>query len=178
MSKKWVLIRVLTFLILLNLGALVSCDNSTPTNVDIVTHIAVLDDQGRNLLDPLTPGFFKKEDIRIYYLRNGVREEVFHENYTWPRNFDVIQNDLVQYAMVLVPDEGSSDKEITTTLIKWNDLDEDTLKTEMIRFETTVNVTSISKIWFNDELLYDDKINGKSQWGTSGFVERLITITK
>jgi hypothetical protein len=79
--------------------------------------------------------------------------------------------------MVLVPAEGKNNGEITTTIIKWNDQDEDTVKIEMIRFETNVNVTSISKIWFNDKLLYDDQVNGKSQLG-NGYVERLITIRK
>lgn len=177
MKSQKISTHLAALLTILGLTTNSSCEKSIPTNVDIVTHLVVLDDQSRNLLSPDTPGFLKKEDIRIFYLKNGALEEVYHPNYTWPRNFDIIKNDLGEYAMILVPDEGTSNGEITSTIIKWNDSNQDTLKAQMIRFESNVSVTSISKIWFNDVLLYDGDVDGKSQWGT-GFVDRLITVTK
>jgi hypothetical protein len=154
-----------------------SCED-IPTNIDIVTHLLVYNDQNENLLDPTTIGCYKEEEIKLYYLKNGVKEEVYNVSYNWPRNFDIFKVESTDdYAMVLVPLEGKINGEITTTIIKWSDQDEDTVKTEMIRFETNVNVTSISKIWFNDKLLYDDQVNGKSPLG-NGYVERLITIRK
>lgn len=169
--------RYITIFFFWSFFALAACDTTIPTNIDIVTHVILLDGQGRNLLSPQTPGFFSKEDIRIFYLRNGIREEVLHPNYTWPRNFDIIQNNQDDFAMVIVPDEKGENGDITSTIIQWNDQDEDTLNVEIIRFRKTTDVTSISKIWFNDILAYDDRVNGKSQWG-SGVVDRLITVTK
>jgi hypothetical protein len=168
-------IKYLSFAIMVL--SIFSCED-IPTNIDIVTHLLVYNDQNENLLDPTTIGCYKEEEIKLYYLKNGVKEEVYNVSYNWPRNFDIFKVESTDdYAMVLVPLEGKNNGEITTTVIKWSDQDEDTVKTEMIRFETNVNVTSISKIWFNDKLLYDDQVNGKSPLG-NGYVERLITIRK
>lgn len=152
----------------------------TPVYIDTVTHLLVYNGQSENLLDPTTIEYYKEEDIRIYYLKNGVKEEVYNISYNWPRNFDIFKIEGTdEYAMVLVPDDvGKENREITTTIIKWSDQDEDTVKTEMLRIENRESsVTSISKIWFNDKLLYDDQVNGKSPLG-NGYVERLITIRK
>lgn len=144
------------------------------TVMELSTFVIVSDSEGRNLLNPETPGYFKEEDIRIYFVRNGVREEVYRANLDTPRNFSIDEyNSDHEYAMKLFPYEGNSDKEVTTTIIRWNKVDEDTVACEVRREDS---YTGISKVWYNGELVCDDN-DGPQVWGETQ-VPRLIRVIK
>ena len=142
--------------------------------MDLSTIILVTDDQNQNLLDPSTPGYFKPEDIRIYYVKDGQRKDVYQANLDTPRNFRIEQfTSAKEFAMVLYPDEGTRDGEITTTIIQWNDVAADTLECEVHHWDSSVAIT---RIWNKDELVYD-KDNGLTQWDDTQ-VSRLVRLTK
>ena len=124
------------------------------TIVDLSTHIMVTDGLNQNLLDPETPGYLKEEDIRIYYLNDGKREEVYRPSMDAPRNFRITKdNPRGEYEMILYPDEGRHDGEVTTTIIHWNDdVEEDILECEVHRWSSSVSIT---KIWTGGTLVYD-----------------------
>lgn len=144
------------------------------TVMDLSTFIVVQDNENRNLLNPETPGYFREEDIRIFFVKNGVREEAYSANLDSPRNFTIDEyNADHEYAMNLFPYEGRSDNEITTTIIRWNNADEDTVACEVRHSDGS---TWINKVWYNGELACDPS-NGATAWGETQ-VSRLIRVTK
>jgi hypothetical protein len=117
------------------------------SNVDIGLEISVVDKSGNDLLDPANPNSFKEKDIRIYYLINGVKEEVFFPNYDHPRNFYIDKRDKV-YNMILFLNDP-------ITYIQWNNLDTDTIQC-VINKEGGGELTICRKVWFNGELRWDN----------------------
>ncbi|MGC3943306.1 MAG: hypothetical protein QM762_02015 [Chryseolinea sp.] len=142
------------------------------TIVDAVVNIMVTDSENRNLFDPSTPGYFKEEDIRIYFLRDGKREEAYAANLDNPRYFSIDQSGTNnEYVMRLFPDLETHGSDVTSTIIKWNDTDEDTVDCEI---RSTDNSTIITKVWYNDVLEYD-QVNGTT---SAAHESRLINVHK
>jgi len=123
------------------------------TVIDADVNIVITDSDNRNLLDPSTPGHFNKEDIRIYFVRNGQRQEAYAPNLDAARYFSINQTtDDNGFVMKLLPDLETRDSDITTTIIKWNETEEDVVTCEVRHSD---NTTIITKVWYNDELGYD-----------------------
>ena len=169
--------KIAPFLFTCLMAILSSCNDEQLcgcTNIDLTTYLVVTDDQNNNLLDPSTPGHFEKNKIRIFYVKDGERKEVYDANLDLPRNFDISKDNAAQeYAMKLFPDEGKSDNEITTTLIQWNENEVDTVTCEVRREASSVWV---SKVWYDGTLAYD-QISGATASGDTQ-VGRWIRVTK
>jgi hypothetical protein len=75
--------------------------------------------------------------------------------------------------MKLFPDEGKSDNEITSTIIQWNENDEDTVTCEVRREASSV---WIAKVWYDGTLAYD-QISGAAASGDTQ-VGRWIRVSK
>lgn len=161
--------RVITFCLTFFVTMMSSCEEKLCgcTVMDIGTVIIVSDQKGQNLLDPDTPGHFVEQDIRIYFLRDGKREEVFHSNLDAPRSFSIetygSDNEL---AMKLVPDIETKGTGVTTTIIQWNDSEEDTVACEVRNNDNGVFVT---RVWYNNDLAYDPDsgVTGCYPWRTT-----------
>ena len=154
---------------------LLSCHNDPgPTNIDINIDLKVLDKNGHNLLDSTISGYYKSKEIRIFFLENGVKTEVYNPRLDAPRNFFVSSVGNGQYFMRLFPNEGTFDQETTTTFLQWRQGDEDTLKTTMTRISRSVYC---SKVFYNRELKYDVNTSQPVSWG-NGIFKRLILVQK
>jgi hypothetical protein len=172
-------IRTLSLLLMHGLIVLQSaCHNEEPgpcgcTNIDVATRIVITDENNRNLLDASTPGHFNADDIRIYYVRKGERKEVFQANLDNPRFFAIEQyGPDNEYTMKLFPDMDARNEEVTTTIVKWNTFTEDIVECEIFK---NGNTTSITKVWYNGELAYDQQ---KIAQDATEYQERLIRIKK
>jgi hypothetical protein len=173
--------RIKTLSLFLMSGLIVlqsACHNEEPgpcgcTNIDVVTRIVITDDENRNLLDPATPGHFNADDIRIYYVREGERKEAFQANLDNPRFFAIEQyGSDNEYTMKLFPDMEVRNTEVTTTIVKWNSAIEDTVECEIFKNDNTISIT---KVWYNGELAYDQQ---KTVQGVTVYQERLIRTKK
>ncbi|MEJ1236688.1 hypothetical protein WBG78_01085 [Chryseolinea sp. T2] len=143
------------------------------TVVDADVNLIVTDSENRNLLDPSTPEHFKEDDIRIYFLRNGQREEAYAANLDAPRYFRIDQSGPNgEYMMRLFPDLETHNSDITTTIIRWNGSDEDTVACEI---RNTDNSTIITRVWYNDDLGYDQNDQRLSRYKRG---PRLINVRK
>ncbi len=117
------------------------------TEVSIGVDISVKDSAGNDLLDPSFPGSFKEDSIRLYYLENGKRVEVYYSNMTDPRNFFIFYENSEYLIRIFPNDDKSSDYPVT--YIDWDKSDEDTIKCVITRTRNTTNVT---KVWFDGQL--------------------------
>ncbi|MEP0368693.1 MAG: hypothetical protein ABJN36_12100 [Cyclobacteriaceae bacterium] len=125
--------------------ALTGCSEDCCGDVFVTVGISVINEDSVDLLDPSEPSAYIEEDIKIFYLINGMVEEVYFSNLDSPKNF-IIGKGSPFYTMDLVPNRDGS-----TTYIQWSDSDTDTLVCE---FDTGTNRARLTSARFNGELKY------------------------
>lgn len=138
------ILRIILILFIFN-----SCKKEEPLAfyIDCGVEITVKNKDGKDLLNPLTPGALLSQNIKIYYLINGVKKEVNYGNYVNPQNFNILELDGI-YRMRLILNQADP---ISTTYIQWNASDTDTLKSQIYRPEGLITCKGI---WFNDSLVW------------------------
>jgi len=125
-------------------------DRYGPDFIDIQIEIKLLDQSGKNLLNPSNPNAYDAKDIKLYYLEGGNLKEVNYANYDYPRNFMILNEP--DYRIRLFPNT-SKNEEFPLTFIKWNESDIDTIKCEF----SAVNSSVICrKVWYNEKLMWDN----------------------
>lgn len=60
------------------------CGTDCCTVISLDVTLLVRNQSGQNLLDASNPGHYVEEDIRIYYMKHGQKEEVYDENMDVP----------------------------------------------------------------------------------------------
>lgn len=136
------------YILLLFAFLFLSCTKETDccVNYDANITFSVKDLNSVDLLNPENQIAFKEELIKIYYVIDNVP---VYQN-SGEKKFSIIKrDDLDKYVLYLGVDIK---KNLTTTLIKWNDSDTDTINCEISR---TSNSAIVSKVWYNNELKYD-----------------------
>ena len=106
---------------------------------------------GEDLLNPEIQGTYNTNNIKLYYLINGEKEEVFSSNNKYPRNYKIDPYD-GRYYITIFPNSTESE-EYPITYVEWSDQDTDTIECAFDRGED--KVTIIRKIWFNDKLVWN-----------------------
>lgn len=131
-----------------------SCKKEEPAKSvsDGSVYLTVTDKGGMDLLNPSNPGAYLEQNIKIFYLSNGVKEEVYYANYDVPRNFFISKevNSNGKFWMTLFLN-ASSAEEYPITYIQWSENETDTLKCDVRRAEGLV---SVKNIWLNDSLAW------------------------
>jgi hypothetical protein len=104
--------------------------NIEPTVVDLEIHFLLKDKNGNNLYDSATANHYHFGDIRVYYMDGDRKVEVYNPNLDYPRNVFSIQEGSIPAIIRFFPYEGSSSEtEVTTNLIQWEQGDVDTVLT-------------------------------------------------
>ena len=156
-------------LLLLLLFAATSCDDddnlTTGAYISNEINIIIENSQGQNLLDTSVVDYFDFSSIKLYYLTDGVKEEVYDANMSLPRNLDL--GDLDGEALLRIfTDTNISDFETEEDGVKYGEsiayleLSEtvvDTIKTE---WKFTGSLFTNTKIWYNGELKWEPGSDG------------------
>lgn len=168
--------RALILLLLMLPLLISSCGRDYPTIVDLYIDFWLRDSNLKNLLNTETPSFYKKEDIRVFYIEDGIKKEFYNPSLDAPRHFLIDKNEgNGEFAFRLFVYEGKSkETEITTTLVEWRTGLVDTVKSEITRFN---NSTIATKIWYNSVLKYDNDTAQSFAWGNA-IVRKFIEIKK
>jgi hypothetical protein len=123
---------------------MISCKKEKVSlNLDGGIEISVMDNSGNDLLNPATPNAFVDSEIKIYYLIDGIKKEIYNANYDHPRNFILFEKD-GEYRMGLSPNADEKE-ELPITYIQWKEIDTD-----------TSNSVVCDKIWRNGTLVWDN----------------------
>jgi len=141
-------------LIILALTTLISCSKSNEMdsqyyNLDASLEFSVLNLQNEDLLNPENPNHLITENIKLFYVINGKKEEVYDPNLDNPRNFKIYKNGNGYRIRIFLNHSDTSDKPIT--YIQWSDSDTDTIKVSYLR---TQNAILQNNIW----------LDGKQVW--------------
>ncbi|MBB6680266.1 hypothetical protein H4O20_02300 [Aequorivita sp. 609] len=156
--KAIVTLIVLTFL------TACSKDNETEKVAvffDTAVEISLKDHSGIDMLNPNNQNAYRADEIKIYYLVNGEKQEIFDPNMDYPRNFLIYQNEN-EYRIRIFQNSVETE-ELPITYVEWNENETDTLQAEYDR--TYNNQPRVQKVWFNGELKWDGQ-NGEKGFFT------------
>lgn len=114
---------------------------------------------GADLLDSSTPGYFKETDLRLYYVRDGIVDEVYDSNMDMKRNMR-LESTEQGVALLVFTDEPPQAKPVAgkvvtgeaIALLKLNNTITDTITTAWERRPGSFKVV---KMWYNGELKWD-----------------------
>ncbi|SRX55997.1 hypothetical protein [Aequorivita sp. CIP111184] len=118
--------------------------------IDVNVELSLKSTNGEDLLDPNNPNGYKAEDIKLYYLINGEKQEVFDANMDYPRNFFIFKHES-EYRIRIFQNLAETEA-LPITYVEWNNQDTDTLQAEYHRADRLIQVI---KTWFNGELKWD-----------------------
>jgi hypothetical protein len=141
------------FISLLFLFLFTNCsEDDCCTVIDLQAGIEYHNLDGDDLLNPNTTNHFSQNEIKVYYLVDGEKKEIFRGNLDNPRMFDISSstdaNSVIRYGMALSLNDLSSE-EIKTTYLELNENDIDTI-THTLR--NNGNNKVIDKVWYNGKL--------------------------
>jgi hypothetical protein len=123
---------------------------------DVGFELSVKDMDGNDLLNPENANSFKASEIKIFYLINGVMEEVYKADKDYPRNFFIYKHENEHRIRVFL--NHSETEETPETYIKWNETDTDVLGAKVN--QTPFNV-KIDNIWLNGNLIWSASENAE-----------------
>lgn len=136
-----------------------SNDKSKPQEnvIDATMHLAVMDSEGNDLLNPITTNAIDIFKIKVFYMVDGIKQEanIYDSgNENDPKNIIIIPpSDSGQQIYIMGLFLNTDDKSnITTTLLQWDKNKTDTFKAELDRYNNSVVCT---KVWLNDEVVFD-----------------------
>jgi len=105
--------------------------------------ISFVDKHGNDLLNPDNPNGFKKQSLKLYYLEEGLKKEVYFPHYDAPRNIDLFcEREFCELRKVVSH----------TTYLEFEPGVEDIIESEFIKNGGSILV---SKIYYNGELKWD-----------------------
>lgn len=138
---------------------LFSCDEDSGTGTVISNDvlITVVNQEGEDLLDPSNPESINIEEIKVFYLLNGIKTEINRSNLDYPKMFLVTDPDMnSEYYRILLFLNIEDDSEITTTYIELKPNIVYEFRSELNRFGNSV---TDEKIWLQNELICDVNVN-------------------
>lgn len=153
--KKLLIIAIATNLI-------IGCaKNDSPVNEYILNNAVefnILNENGDDLLNKSTSGYFSVDKMKLFYLINGEKYEVYDENMALPRNIGLV-TEVSPYRLGIATysgEEGLTNEEngiktgISIAYLELNEVVTDTIKTEWESKENKYFV--VKKVWYNSEL--------------------------
>lgn len=114
-------------------------------DLDVSVSISVKDQDGNDLLNPLTPNSILESDIKIFEMVDGVKTEVNNVNMDDPKGFTVTQKGGIYFVKLGLSSQDS--------YIQWSETDTDTIKGEIVQKPA---LTSCQKVWLNGKIVWDD----------------------
>ena len=154
------------FLIILVAFLIISCSkNSASDVVDVGIHLKLENSSGIDLLDPGVDNSYNNENIKLFYLLNGVEQYYLCGNCDHQKGYYFFERDNRYVMSIHTNIEVQQDGTDPVTYIQWNETDRDTIQCHIKRNEDG-SLIFCAKVWYNDVLVYDN--NG----------ERYFTIIK
>jgi len=143
-----------------------SCSkNSGQDYIDGGIHLKLENSSGSDLLDPNEGNTYNTEDIKLFYLQNGVEHLYLCGNCDHQKGYYIFKRDNKFVISIFTNIEVQQDGTDPITYIQWNENDRDTIQCHIKRNEDGSYIFC-TKVWYNDSLVYDN--NG----------ERYFTIIK
>lgn len=144
--------------VILSLISCISCEKSDDVtdqyNLDVGIEFSIQNSNNEDLLDPQTPEHINTNQIKLFYLLEGKKQEVYDSNMDNPRNFLIYKHEN-EYRIGITPN-FSEESSKPVTYIQWNDADIDTIE---VSYERTPRAVIQKEIWLNGDLIWERSNN-------------------
>ena len=144
-------------------GVIEEMDGPDGVVLEAYMDLRVSDKQGHDLLDSVfqSPQSVDLSKVKIYFVKDGKEELFYRENLDASRGYFLITPEGTRfYHSLRIFFNIESNEKITTTILDWGDGHRDVFKTEFRRFGSA-NISMVqTKIWLNEELIWDQKKAG------------------
>lgn len=147
---------LVTIIIILVLSSCSSDDSKEQFNLDVGFEFSITDNEGNDLLNPDNSNSYNHSEIKLFYKKNGVYEEVFDENLDYSRNIKIYKH-IDKYRIGIVLNHSVEEVQ-PETVIRWNESESDTIKCE---FYQTNSLIRIDKVWLNNTLIWNSTNNSE-----------------
>lgn len=144
-----------TTILILLMTIFLSCDSESKNEgfvIDTVVQMTLKNKNGEDLLNPNTVGTFNTDKIKIYYVDEDGKPQVYYEsNLDYPKGYFIFKSEQEYKIKIFVNTDSSINN--PTTIVKWNEEVSDNLKCEILN---EPNREICTKVWVNDLLMYSD----------------------
>jgi hypothetical protein len=142
-------------LIILTMTTLFACSESNEVvkqyhNIDVGIEFSIFNSENEDLLNPENPNHLDVSKIKLFYIINGERKEVYNSNLTSPRNFMIYKHENEYRIRIFLNHTDTSDKPIT--YIQWNESDTDTIE---VTYKRNQNAILKNNVWLNSEKIWE-----------------------
>ena len=122
-------------------------------NIDTSINLIIKSNNGEDLLLTTTQNSLNTDNIKLFNLLNGQYIEVNNSNQDYPKNYFIF--DYTDSKAIRIFPNDTNTEENPTTLIKWNNIDTDTIKCHFNRGSGNDGSFVIcDKVWFNGNLIF------------------------
>lgn len=165
---------IVTFASILLVGCQKNTETADTPPYSVAVTILVENAKGQNLLDPITPSYFKDGEIKKYDLVNGQPKLFYDGKLDWYNGYHIVTpkemaNLNSNYYIKVVPNIESKENP-TTTYIDWGNGDKDTLVCD-IKKNADGHYNLTQNVRFNGEKVWPEK-------GISAVGDRSFKIVK
>ncbi len=150
--------KYLNLVLIFSITAMISSCSKSSDDAEYIgsaIDIYIQNLDGENLLGDV----YKEENIKLYYLNNGITEEVYDPNMASPRNFKFIEIDGNMAIRVFA---NLNDENFPITYVEWNEQDMDTIRCHYYRSEDNSTVY-IDSVWYNEVKMFPDHAFGPTE---------------
>ncbi len=120
----------------------------------------IADNEGNDLLDPDNDNSFKIEDINNFYLIDGEKVRKFNEEMTYPKGLQLFYHGNYKRWVLLVSTNNYIDNDFKgISFLEFKNGSIDKIEVQYNDYKSNLNIINIQKIWYNDELVWNDSPN-------------------
>lgn len=153
-------------LLLFSSFTLCCCEKKENDKIFIEANIDVsyLSVEGKDLLNKDTPGYYKEENIDVYYFVKGEKVKIYDPQMGYPKSFFISsekRSDLyflrlftyLYYNHIIGLDQNNH----TITYIRFGDTVEDKIECEFKTYKENSSISCL-KVWYNDSLVWQESM--------------------
>lgn len=147
-----------------------SCSNDEENsqekiNLNMEVDLMLKNTSNEDLLNPATNEFFPFDEIKLYYIINGVKQEVNDNNLDLPRNLELVNGNSGNVLAIftnslnnkLISEQNGIKIVENITYLELSKTSTDTIKTYAKMKRGNISIT---KVWYNDQLVWDAETGG------------------
>jgi hypothetical protein len=146
-------------LIILMISTLLACSNNSQSNdmeeqngyyLNAGIEFSIVDSDNKDLLNPENLNYLDINNIKLFYLINGEKKEIYNPNMDYPRNFLIYQHENEYRIRIFLNHTDTEDKPMT--YVQWSEKDIDTIETI---YRRTQNSIIQETLWLNGEQIWE-----------------------
>lgn len=118
--------------------------------IDAQINIALLDENGDNLLSKALGGIYDYDNITVIEYQSGIETVFYRERSAFPYGYSIVEDEHTPYLSLLLS-SPAKDSCTSNTYIRFGNSPIDTIKTE---FLTDRMGYLKNKVWMNDSLIW------------------------